>query len=264
MDIATVVGIILGVILIGAAIAIGPSPVAFINVPSMLIVIGGTLAATLIRFPLPTVLATASVARNAFLHKSHTPDGLIKTIVSLAEKARRESFLALEDVQVDDPFLARGIQFCVDGTEPDVVASLMTTEMNQVVERHRRGQKIFKGLGAAAPAFGMIGTLIGLVQMLVQMDDPSKIGPAMAVAILTTFYGAFMANLFFLPMADKLSARSEEELLNRQIIIDGIQAILAGHHPRVIEAGLLGYMDPKSREEASRSDNSQRELSQAA
>jgi chemotaxis protein MotA len=123
----------------------------------------------------------------------------------------------------------------------------MVTEMNQVVSRHQKGQKILKGMGAAAPAFGMIGTLIGLVQMLVQMDDPSKIGPSMAVAILTTFYGAFMANLLFLPLADKLAGRTTVEVLNRQIIIHGIQSILSGHHPRVIEAGLLGYMDPKSR-----------------
>ncbi|MBU1701850.1 MAG: MotA/TolQ/ExbB proton channel family protein [Candidatus Eisenbacteria bacterium] len=255
MDIATVIGICLGIFLIGGSIAIGPSPIAFANAPSAMIVIGGTIAATLIRFPLASVLRTSSVAKNAFLYKAQAPDVLIKTIVSLAEKARRESFLALEDEKVDDAFLARGIQFCVDGTEPDVVANLMVTEMNQVIGRHQNGQKILKGMGAAAPAFGMIGTLIGLVQMLVKMDDPSKIGPSMAVAILTTFYGAFMANLLFLPMADKLAGRTAEEMLNRQIIIHGIQSILSGHHPRVIEAGLLGYMDPKSRELMSRERN---------
>jgi chemotaxis protein MotA len=247
MDLATILGIALGTILVGGAIFMGPSAAAFVNVPSMLIVVGGTIAATLIRFPLSTVLATVNVIKNAFLFQLQPPHELIKTIVGLAEKARRESFLALENVEVPDPFLARGIRFCVDGTEPEVVSSLMTTEMNNVVERHRRGQRILKGMGTSAPAFGMIGTLIGLVQMLVQMDDPSKIGPSMAVAILTTLYGAVMANMFFMPLADKLAERSNEELLNRQIIIHGIQAILAGHHPRVIEAGLLGYMDPKSR-----------------
>jgi chemotaxis protein MotA len=247
VDLATVIGIVLGLVLIGGSIAIGPSPVAFINPAALLIVFGGTLAATLIRFPLSTVLATVNVTRNAFFTKVLDPSRLITTVVSLAERARRESFLALEGVDVEDPFLARGIQFCVDGTEPGTVASLMTTEMNRVVERHKRGQRILKGMGGSAPAFGMIGTLIGLVQMLVEMNDPSAIGPAMAVAILTTLYGAFLANLILLPLADKLSERTHEEMLNRQIVVHGVQAILSGQHPRVIEAGLLGYMDSKTR-----------------
>ncbi len=247
MDIATIVGIILGVALVGSAIFTGPAPMAFINIPSVLIVGGGTLATTLIRSPLKVVLGTMNVVRNAFFDRVPPPTELIAKIVELAEKSRRESLLSLENVPIEDDFLKKGIQLCVDGTEPDVVKSILKAESDAIVERHSRGQDILKGMGSYAPAFGMIGTLIGLVNMLVKMDDPSAIGPQMAVALLTTLYGALIANLVALPIADKLSDRSAREILNKTIVIDGIMGILAANHPRVVEARLLSYIEPKAR-----------------
>ncbi len=249
MDIATIIGIIVGVLLISSAVAMGPAPMAFVNMPSVLIVFGGTIAATLIRFPLKTVLTTAKVAANVFFDKVDTPFGLIQKIVELAEKSRRDSLLSLENVPIDDVFLKKGIQLCVDGTEPEVLRETLRTEMDGIINRHKLGQRIFRGIGESAPAFGMIGTLIGLVNMLMQMDDPSTIGPQMAVALLTTMYGAVLANLLALPMADKLGERSALELQNKEIVIQGIMGILAANHPRVVETRLVSYLEPKVRDQ---------------
>lgn len=248
MDLATLIGIFAGILLIGSAIFMGPSPMAFVNAPSVLIVVGGTVAATLVRFPLKTVLITFKVAANAFVDRVPQPYALIHKIVELAEKSRRDSLLSLENVPIEDEFLKKGIQLCVDGTEPEVLRETLRTEMDGIVERHKRGQRIFKGIGAAAPAFGMIGTLIGLVNMLVKMDDPSAIGPQMAVALITTFYGSVIANLIALPIADKLGERSSLELQNKEIVIHGIMGILAANHPRIVETRLVSYLEPKVRE----------------
>ncbi len=251
MDLATLIGLVLGMICIVGAIAVGPAPVAFLNVPSVLIVIGGTLAATMVRFPLPVVIGSSKVAANAFTNKVDTPFALIRKIVELAEKSRRDSLLSLENVQIEDAFLKKGIQLCVDGTEPEVLRDTLRTEMDGIIERHQQGQRIFKGIGSAAPAFGMIGTLVGLVNMLIAMDDPSAIGPQMAVALLTTMYGAVIANLVALPIADKLAERSKTELQNKEIVIQGIMGILAANHPRVVETRLVSYLSPKARTEVS-------------
>ena len=253
MDLATLVGVILGLVLIGSAIGMGPAPIAFVNMPSILIVVGGVLAATLIRFPLKVVRTTMKVAANAFTDKVDTPYALIRKIVELAEKSRRDSLLSLENVPIDDEFLKKGIQLCVDGTEPEVLRDTLRTEMDGIIERHQLGQRLFKGIGNAGPAFGMIGTLIGLVNMLIAMDDPSAIGPQMAVALLTTFYGAVIANLLALPIADKLAERSKAELQNREIVIQGIMGILAANHPRVVETRLVSYLSPKARTEVTAS-----------
>jgi len=247
MDLATIIGLVLGLILIGSAIGTGPAPMAFVNMPSVLIVIGGTIAATLVRFPLKVVLSTFRVAANAFRDKVEPPFALITKVVELAEKSRRDSLLSLENVPIEDVFLKKGIQLCVDGTEPEVLRETLRTEMDGIVERHKLGQRIFRGLGDAAPAFGMIGTLVGLVNMLVKMDDPSQIGPQMAVALLTTFYGSMIANLFALPIADKLGERSTLELQNKEIVIQGIMGILAANHPRVVETRLVSYLEPSVR-----------------
>ncbi|MCK4304451.1 MAG: MotA/TolQ/ExbB proton channel family protein [Candidatus Eisenbacteria sp.] len=250
MDLATLIGIVAGMMLIGSAIGMGPAPVAFVNIPSVLIVVGGASAATLIRFPLKVVLTTFKVASNAFKDKVNTPFALIRKIVELAEKSRRDSLLSLENVPIDDAFLKKGIQLCVDGTEPEVLRDTLRTEMEGIVERHKLGQRIFKGIGDSAPAFGMIGTLIGLVNMLLMMEDPAAIGPQMAVALLTTLYGALIANLFAIPIADKLGERSTMELQNKEIVIHGIMGILAANHPKVVETRLVSYLEPKLREHA--------------
>lgn len=249
MDLATLIGLVAGVLLIGSAIAVGPAPVAFLNLPSALIVLGGATAATFIRFPMKVVLGTLKVASNSFSDKVPPPFALITKIVELAEKSRRDSLLSLENVPIEDEFLKKGIQLCVDGTEPEVLKETLRTEMDGIIERHKQGQRIFRSIGDAAPAFGMIGTLVGLVNMLMKMDDPASIGPQMAIALLTTLYGSLVANLIALPIADKLGERSNLELQNKEIVIQGIMGILAANHPRVVETRLVSYLEPRARAE---------------
>jgi len=248
MDLATIIGILAGSYLVISAIIMGGSPQSFISPQSLLIVVGGTIAATFIRFPMAIVFTTLKVVKNAFIHKLKAPADLIEEIVKLAEKSRRDSLLSLENVEISDPFLNKGIQLCVDGTEPDLVRATLRTELTAIVERHQRGQRIFKGMGSAAPAFGMIGTLIGLVQMLSGMDDPGSIGPSMAVALLTTLYGSLIANLICLPIADKLAERSKSEVQSKEIVIQGIMGILAANHPGIVRARLLSFIEPRFRQ----------------
>ncbi len=248
MDKTTVIGLLLGLSFILGAIFAGPTSEAFWNPAGLLIVVGGVLATTLIRFPARVVASTTKVIRQAFLVRLESPTDLVGTLVQLTEAARKDSLLALDRFEVKDPFLRRGVELCVDGVEPAVIESVLRGEIASVLDRHYRGQRIFKGMGTSAPAFGMIGTLIGLVQMLTSMEDPSKIGGAMAVAILTTFYGAFMAYLIFFPVADKLAERSREELVNRELIVQGLMGMLAGQHPRIVERHLVSLLEPTQRE----------------
>ena len=247
MDIATLIGIVLGFALIASAMILGAGLPAFLDIPSVLIVVGGTIATTLIRFPLPTVLSIGSVIKHAFFDKLSKPDDMVKRIIELAELARRESVLALDNVEIDDPFLKKGIQLAVDGTDPPLIKAILNTELLAIQERHKTGQNIFAGMGDSAPAFGMIGTLVGLVQMLLAMDDPSSIGPAMAVALLTTMYGAIIANVVCIPVADKLKLRSDREKVIKEITVAGIEGIMAGTHPRVIEVKLVTFLSPGER-----------------
>jgi chemotaxis protein MotA len=244
LDRSTIAGIVLGLALIGTAVFMGPTAKAFWNPPSLLIVVGGVLATTLIRFPASVVMGSARVIRQAFVDRLPSPVDLVRQIVRLSALVRQESLLVMEREAVQDRFLRRGVELCVDGIDPATVESLLRTEVATVVERHERGQRILRGMGASSPAFGMIGTLIGLVQMLSGMNDPSKIGQSMAVALLTTFYGAFFAYVLFLPLADKLAERSRQEIINREIVIQGLMGILAGHHPRMVERRLLGLLEP--------------------
>jgi chemotaxis protein MotA len=244
LDRSTVAGVAIGLALIAWAILLGPSSRVFWNFPSVLIVGGGILATTMIRFPAQTVLSTAQVLRQAFVDRTSPPVELVHDLVRLSQVVRRDSLLALEKQPVNDAFLRRGVEMCVDGLEPGTIESMLRGEAASVLERHERGQRILRGMGNSAPAFGMIGTLIGLVQMLTRMSDPSKIGGAMAVAMLTTFYGAFLAYLIFLPLSDKLGERSRAEMINREIIIQGLMGILAGAHPKLIERRLFGLVEP--------------------
>ena len=211
VDLATLVGLIgaLGVII--GAILTGGNAGTFLNLPGLLIVVGGTLAVTLMKFSFGETMGLFKVGMKAFFHKPEQPKGLIEAGVELATIARKEGMLGLEKQEVSNEFLKRGIQLCVDGHEPDFVRNMLNKDINLTIERHDTGQGIFKSIGDVAPAMGMIGTLVGLVQMLASMDDPKKIGPAMAVALLTTLYGAVIANAFALPMAEKLAHRSREE-----------------------------------------------------
>ncbi|WP_455233915.1 flagellar motor protein PomA [Thiogranum longum] len=249
MDLATLVGLLGAFGIIIAAIVVGGSAIIFLNVPSLLIVGGGTIFAVLMKFPLGHFLKAFSVAMKAFFNKPEDPVKLIEEGVELANIARKEGVLGLEGQDIENEFLKRGIQLCVDGHEPDFVRSMLGKDINMTIERHERGQAIFKAIGDVAPAMGMIGTLIGLVQMLSAMDDPKAIGPAMAVALLTTLYGAIIANAFALPIADKLAHRSQEERLNKALILETIGSIQEGLNPRVMEELLKTYLPASKRDE---------------
>lgn len=244
MDLGTLFGLIGGIVVMAVAIALGINATAFWDVPSALIVVGGTVATTFIKFPWSVVLATATVVRQAFRANGESPELLVGIIVRLAQEVRRESLLAMESVPIRDPFLRRGIAMAVDGADPALIETVLRGEVAAEATRHDRGQRLLRSMGQASPAFGMMGTLIGLVQMLSTMDDPSKIGSAMAVALLTTFYGVALAYCVFLPLAEKLGDRSRAELLSREIVIQGVLSILSGHHPKMVERRLHGLLGP--------------------
>lgn len=250
MDIATVVGIVTAFALVLSAILMGGSIGIFINIPSIMIVVGGTLGATMINYPLPDFLKVVKVVRNAFFHKQTTPNSIIAEFVKLAGVARREGILALESSinDMDDEFMKTGMQLSVDGLEPGAIREILDTEVLAIQDRHKLGAELFTTLGTFAPALGMIGTLVGLVQMLQTMEDPSTIGPAMAVALLTTFYGALMANIICLPIAGKLRTRSSDEVMTKELMTEGIISIAKGENPRVIEQKLNAYLPRQLRE----------------
>jgi chemotaxis protein MotA len=247
MDIATIIGLVFGSGILMSAILLGGSAALFLNIPSILIVVGGTFATAFIRFSMADVINSVKVALNAFFSKLSVPHEVILEIVNLANIARKNGLIVLEQQPINDPFLKKAIMYCVDGHEAEFIEEVLKKEVNLTVERHEVGQGVFKGMGESAPAFGMIGTLVGLVQMLANMSDPASIGPAMAVALLTTLYGAVLANLFFIPLADKLSLRSQEEERNRKLIVEGVLGILKGLNPRVMEEFLETFLPPKDR-----------------
>jgi chemotaxis protein MotA len=251
MDIATVVGFLAACGLLITAIAIAPGSTfsAFIDVPSGMVVIGGALAAALMSFPLKTILATPIVCTKVFVNTPPLVPELSSGLVRLAETARRDGLLALEGriEELDDSFIVLGIQMAVDGTRPEVIEDIMRTELDAVATRHSNGKAVFDQLGRFAPAYGMIGTLMGLIIMLGNMDDPSSIGAGMAVALITTLYGAVVSNVMFLPFAEKLGFINKQELLGMEIAIRGIMGIQSGENPRVIEQKLNTYLAPNQR-----------------
>ncbi len=248
MDIATVLGLIGGMGIVVAAILIGGSAAIFFNVPSILIVVGGTLAATFIKFPMSDVLNSVSVAIKAFIIKLESPEQVIEKMVSLAQIAKKEGLIALEKAETDNPFMAKAMRFLADGYDEKLIQEVLTKDIRLTIQRHSTGQNVFKSMGTAAPAFGMIGTLVGLVQMLSNMQDPKNIGPAMAVALLTTLYGALLANLVFNPLADKLAIRSQQEALVKEIVLESSIAMSQGTSARVLEEALKIYLSPKVRD----------------
>ncbi|ACB84985.1 flagellar motor protein [Natranaerobius thermophilus] len=256
MDIATIIGLIAGVFLLIGAVFLEGNVDIFFNIPSALIVIGGTVAATLISYPINQFFSIVKTVQNAFKVKSMNPTETINLLVNLAEKARREGLLALEDdvEEMDDDFLKKGVQLVVDGTDPELVRSILETELSFQEERHKIGQNIFRTMGTFSPAFGMSGTLIGLVSMLDDLDDPDAIGPGMALALLTTLYGVVAANLIFLPIANKLEVKSNDEILLKEVMLEGMLSIQAGENPRIVEEKLKAFLAPKSRDEIAEED----------
>ncbi|WP_369018084.1 motility protein A [Thermatribacter velox] len=250
MDKATLIGLALGVVLLFWGMLGSADFQVFISISSVLITGGGTIAATMISFRFEQVMKAFQLFQIAMKEKLPSSQEVISVLVSLAEKARKEGLLALEEEseRFEDPFFRKGIQLVVDGTDPQLVKSILETELLFLEERHKLGRSIFETMGTFAPAFGLIGTLIGLVAMLVNLDDPKKVGPGMAVALLTTLYGAIIANLFCLPVANKLKLRSQEEILLKEVIIEGILSIQAGDNPRIVEEKLKSFFAPQVRE----------------
>ena len=253
MDIATLIGLVgaLGAIL--TAILMGGEMSVFINGPGLMIVCGGSAAVVLMKYPISHGLLAIKVAVNVFLYKLQSPQDLIDKCVELSTIARKEGVLGLEKVEIDNEFLKNGVQLVVDGSEADFIKKMLSTDINLTIERHEEGRGIFKSIADVAPAMGMIGTLIGLVQMMSNMDDPKALGPAMAVALLTTLYGAIIANTLALPIADKLELRSKQERITKSLILEGIGAIQQGLNPRVVEDLLKVYLPGSKRDSGDKS-----------
>ena len=247
MDIATLIGLLGGVGIIIGAIATGGDIILFVNVPGLLIVVGGTFMVTLMQVPMKDFLSSFGIATKAFFYKTDDAPTLIEEAVQLADVARKNGLLALEGQEIGNDFLKQGINLCVDGHDPVLVQKLLTKDIDLTIERHEVGQGMFKRMAVMAPAMGMIGTLIGLVQMLANMADPASIGPAMAIALLTTLYGAVIANVFAQPMADKLARASQMERTNKSLILETISGIQEGMNPRVLEQMLSTYLPSSKR-----------------
>ena len=256
MDIATIAGLVMAVgMMIGSLIVMelmGHGKVnygAFIDPPAIMMVIGGGTAVGLVGFPLKNVLALFKVIMKVFFTKPENLNHLIEQIVGLAETARRDGLLALESKasEIEDPFVAMGVQMAVDGTRAEVIEEVMRTEMENMAARHKESKKVLELIGRCGPAFGMIATLLGLIMMLGNLSDPDSIGPSMAVALIGTLYGALMANLVCIPFTEKLSVRSGEEMMAKEIIVRGILGIQSGDNPRTIQQKLVNFLPPKQR-----------------
>ena len=251
MDILTLIGVLMGFGLLGFSIATGNGGMAlFIDLPSMMIVFGGTIAVFLMNFTIPDLKALVPVFMRTLMFQLATPPEEIQRVVSYATLARKEGLLALESKlkEVDDRFMAKGIQLVIDGFPAETVRDIMEIEAIWQGQRHSLGKKMMDQLGAYAPAFGMIGTLVGLIQMLAALDDPAAIGGGMATALLTTLYGAMAANMLFLPLSGKLEIRAKEEALLRELMIEGIVAIQSGDGPQLIKEKLKSFLAPSERE----------------
>ena len=250
MDVATLSGVVLGLVLICGSIVAGGSGAAFIHFPSMMITMGGTIAALLITYPLHKVKSTLAIARKSIKSPDMDVSPWYNKVMELATVAKRDGMLALEEriTGIEDPFLKLGVQMLVDGSNADMLSHVLDQEIEAMEERHVVGHSIFKNLGTYAPAFGMIGTLIGLVQMLRNLSDPSQIGAGMAVALLTTFYGAFFANLFCVPIQGKLEQRTSEEVTLKRMLLTGVLGIQEGDGPRIVGQKLLTFVPPSKRD----------------
>ena len=251
MDIGTIIGVVVGFLVIVGAIVIGGGWQSFVHIPSLGIVIGGMLCSTLTHFSLPQFLGIFAVVKKTIVTKIPLPSELIQNMVNFAAINRRDGALALEQEipKINDVFFVKGMQMLVDGQESEAIRDLMSLEIDNLRDRHSTGKKMLEFMGAAAPAFGMIGTLIGLVQMLKNLSSPDQIGAGMAVALLTTFYGAFSANVIFLPLAGKLGIYSKAETIAMEMIVEGVCAIADGDNPTTIREKMQAFISQNRREE---------------
>ncbi len=250
VDIGTIVGLVLAVGAVLAGIFLGGGSIgSLFDVTSVFVVLFGTVGATVLAYPLGRILGIHKIFMKAFFVKPVDTGEVIADLVRFAEIARREGILALENhvEEMKDEFIVRGVKMAVDGTDPELIQQIMETELDALQDRHSQGKAILDTISKYAPAFGMIGTLLGLIFMLSNMDDPSAIGPGMAVALITTLYGAMLANIITGPIGDRLAARNTEEVLVKTVIAAGVMSIQSGDNPRVVESKLLTYLPPAQR-----------------
>jgi chemotaxis protein MotA len=252
MDISTGLGLLAGALVVASLILMGGDLRMFADYHAFIVIFGGSFAATLIRFPLNAMFHGLPLgAKFAFTMRRMTTRELVDEVAGLAEIARKQGPIGLEKVECEDPFLAKGIRFVADGYDTDFIRDNLERDRDNFLTHLDEGQKIYRAIGDCAPAFGMIGTLIGMVQMFANMTDPSKLGPLMAVALLATFYGAAVANLICLPIADKLHGKLVDEEINRTLIIDGVLMIREAKSPTLVREMLLAYLPEKHRHDAS-------------
>lgn len=247
MDLGTIVGIVVGIVLIAGAMILGGDLSIFVNIPGFMIVGGGTIAATLITFNIADVLSAFKAAWQVFRQPTRDPNDVIKTMLRLTNLSRQQGLLALANIKTPNRFLHKAAALIADGADEEMIRNTLRIEIESLRIRHSIGQDVFRKMGAYAPAFGMLGTLIGLVQMLQKISDPGSLGPAMAVALLTTFYGSLLASLFFLPVAGKLKARTDSELLSLEIIFEGAIGILDNNNPLIVYEKLSSFIAPSKR-----------------
>ena len=251
MDLGTLIGLGLGLAMIVMSIlSAGGQIGGFIHIPSVFMVIGGSFGAMLVGNPMGRLLGVIKFVRIVLQVPHHEEERIISSLVNFSEKARREGLLALEDdlEEVEDDFLRKGIQLVVDGADPDIIKSVLYTDLNQLQTRHSVGIKLFDDWSKIAPAFGMVGTLAGLISMLANLEDEASIGPNMSLALITTMYGAILANLVLIPVKNKLEDRDADETLVREIMIEGILSIQSGDNPRILEEKLRSILPPVRRE----------------
>lgn len=248
-DILSVLGIVIGGALVTLSIVFEGDLRAFWNPAGLMITIGGSLGAMLVSFRLDEMKTVAGVTKKAFVRKDESILDLHSRFVDLAQKARREGLLVLEDEleEIEDEFFRNGLQMVIDGFEPDNIRNILNAELTSLEGRHELGQGLYRTWGGLTPAFGMIGTLIGLVLMLADLDDPSAIGPGMAVALLTTLYGSLIANLILLPIANKLTIYSNEEIRLKEIIVEALLALQSGINPRLLQEQIKSYFSPEEK-----------------
>ncbi len=251
MDIGSIIGIVVGVALVVVSILLSGSLLAFVDVPSMLIVVGGTFASTLVAFPISSVMGAQKASMKIFFQHRIDSVNTVRQILQAAEAVRKEGPLALEKIKTDNEFMKTAFQLVADGYRPEDLRDVLSIEQEAIAARHAEVIKVLEKMAELAPAWGMIGTLIGLVIMLLNLSDPAAIGPAMAVALLTTFYGALWANFFLTPSAAKLDERNVREADDYRLVVEGAVSMARNENPRAIQQRLVGFMPPSDRAELS-------------
>ena len=247
MDLGTIVGLVGCPILVIGAMALGGDLGMYWDFPSIIIVLGGATFSVMVRWPMPGFVSGMVAGLKAVTSTIPDPKSIIDKIVELADTARKGSILALEKVDIEEPFLAKAVRLMVDGYDPKVIDELIELEIDNISSRHKYGYSVFENMGEACPAFGMIGTVIGLIVIMANLSDPDKIGPGLAVALITTLYGSMVANMIFIPVGQKLKWRSSEETLNMEIVREGVASITKGENPRSIREKLESFLSGNQR-----------------